>query len=474
MTDAHGPVDARRPDMDAPGEETDVASSEPSQGGVERPRRRSDPLLPNAWTVARRELIERVRSRLFVGSTLLLALLAIAVAFTPVIVRALDRGTTTTIAVVTDDDQLAQRSISIMSGILNVTGGGSGKAEPYHFVRAGAPGTIAAEVAEGRYDGAIVVARASTGRLDFRFLTGEGIGADRAQIVGVGTLAVAILDWSAAHGSKSTEPFFIPTLETVAAAGPSAGGSPLAAGEYASRRIIGIVFVILIFITLVIYGMWVAAGVVAEKSSRVMELLISAASPRQLVAGKVVGIGIAGLIQYVAVLVPALVSIMVEDRVAVLILGAGSGLGSSLSALTPSLLVAYGLFWVLGFTLYALLYAAAGSLVSRAEDLQVLALPLSLVAIAGYLQAVMALSGGTSGLVRVASFVPFWSPFIMLTRLTIGQVAPWELVLAYALLVAGIVGVAWVAVRVYAAGVLLYGQRPGFRAIVSAVIRPVA
>ena len=143
-----------------------------------------------------------------------------------------------------------------------------------------------------------------------------------------------------------------------------------------------------------------------------------------------------------------------------------------LSILSPALLAAYGGYWILGFVLYSLIYAAAGSLVSRAEDLQVLALPLSLVAIAGYLQAVLALSGGLTPLMRISSFVPFWSPFVMLTRLTIGRAEPWEVALSFALLVLGIAVVAVLAVRVYAAGVLLYGQRPGLRAIAAAIARP--
>ncbi|HYL41556.1 MAG TPA: ABC transporter permease, partial [Candidatus Binatus sp.] len=120
----------------------------------------------------------------------------------------------------------------------------------------------------------------------------------------------------------------------------------------------------------------------------------------------------------------------------------------------------------------ALIYAAAGSLVSRQEDLQVLALPLSLIAIGGYFQAVMALSGGISPLVRLSSYFPLWSPFVMLTRLTVGHVEPWELVLSFGLLIAAIPIVALLAVRVYSAGVLLYGQRPGLRAIVGAVVNP--
>jgi ABC-2 type transport system permease protein len=203
-----------------------------------------------------------------------------------------------------------------------------------------------------------------------------------------------------------------------------------------------------------------------------MELLISAATPGQLVVGKVVGLGLAGLVQYLAILTPALLTLLFQDRIAAAILGSSGGVSLSLAALTPGLLAAYGGFWILGFTLYALIYAAAGSLVSRAEDLQVLALPLSLIAIGGYVQALLALSGGISPIVRISSYIPFWSPLVMLTRLTVGHVEPWELVLSFGLLAASIPIIAVIAVRVYSAGVLLYGQRPGARAIVGAIIRP--
>ena len=227
----------------------------------------------------------------------------------------------------------------------------------------------------------------------------------------------------------------------------------------------------ILFLTMVIYGMWVAAGVAAEKETRVMELLISAASPRQLVLGKVLGIGLAGLLQYATILVPALLALALQRPIGAA-LGIGSGLTPPLDGITPELFLAYGAFFVLGFTLYALIYAAAGSLVSRVEDLQVIALPMSLLGIAGYIQAVMALSGGLSTFIRVSSFVPFWSPFVMFTRLTVGRVQPWELALAYGLLVLAIALVAGLAIRVYAAGVLLYGQRPGARRILRAVLSP--
>jgi ABC-2 type transport system permease protein len=431
---------------------------------------RHDPLLPNARIVARREFQERVRSRPFFASTILLATLAVFVAFLPMIIRFVDRDTTTTIAIVADDAELAGRSATVMGGFLNIAdGGGGGKS--YDFVISADRDTIVDDVGAGVYDGAIVATRDPQGRLDFTFLTGQGIGSDRAQFVAIGTLAVAILEWSEENQKLGGTPFLQPGFQVLAAAGPNAGGVPLGASEIASRQLFGTVLVVVLFLTIVIYGMWVAAGVAAEKETRVMELLISAASPRQLVLGKVLGIGAAGLVQYLAILMPALIALAIQDPVA-RALGLNAGGGSPLSGIAPALFIAYGAFFVLGFTLYALIYAAAGSLVSRVEDLQVIALPMSLIGIAGYLQAVLALSGGVSGLLRFSSLVPFWSPFVMFTRLTVGRVAAWELALAYALLIGAIVLVAGLAIRVYAAGVILYGQRPGPGRLLRAIVSP--
>ncbi|HYK95980.1 MAG TPA: ABC transporter permease [Candidatus Dormibacteraeota bacterium] len=430
-------------------------------------------LIANAWLVAKREFRERVRSRLFFVSTLLLASLAVGVSLTPVLIQAADRGTTTRIAVASDDAKLTDESISILSGYLNPPSSG-GQPDPYRFVPTTVADATPDAIASGSYAGALIVSRRSDGQIAVQFLAGDQIGTDRVQQLQVGSFAIGIFDWIKSSGAVGAGTFH--TTEFVSAqiaAGANGGGAkPIDAAEYAGRRIVGVVFVVLIFITLVIYGMWVAAGVVAEKSTRVMELLISAATPGQLVLGKVIGIGLAGLVQYLAILLPALMTLLFQDRIATVVLGTSSGVNLTLTALTPGLLAAYGAFWILGFILYALIYAAAGSLVSRAEDLQVLALPLSLIAIGGYLQAVMALSGGIGPLVRISSYIPFWSPFVMLTRLTVGHVEPWELVLSFGLLAASIPIVAVIAVRVYSAGVLLYGQRPGARAIVGAIVRP--
>ena len=168
---------------------------------------------------------------------------------------------------------------------------------------------------------------------------------------------------------------------------------------------------------------------------------------------------------------PALLVLAFQDRIAAGILGADGASGTPIVGLTPGLLLGYGVFFLLGFALFALIYAAMGSFVSRPDDLQTLSLPLSLVAMSGYLLAIMTLSRGASDITTMFSFIPPFSPFVMLARLMVDQVEPWEVLSSIAILVLAVVFTAIVATRMYAAGVLLYGQRPGIRTFIAAARR---
>ena len=418
----------------------------------------------NVGLVARREFAERVKSRAFVFSTVLLAGLAMMVALIPLAVRAVDRASVTRVVVVSADRSLTDRAIGVMDGFLNAQTDASGAAtRTFEFVPATDQGAAIATVTDGQAAGAVIVERTAAGGLDFQVVSIGGLSQDRAQLLQIGAFAVGILDWTASQPA-TTRPFVTPSFAVVdAGAGSGATSASIDTAEYASRRIVGIVLVVLEFLTVVFYGLWVAAGVVAEKASRVMELLISAATAPELVVGKITGIGMAGLTQVGLVLVPALLTMVASGQIGNAVLGADETAATSLAGLSPGILVAFLLYFTLGFALYAALYAGAGSLLSKAEDLQIVALPLSIPALMGYLPAVLALSGSTSPFIRFASFVPFWSPFVMLARLSVGSVAPWELALSLSLLVVTVPVVTLVAIRVYRAGVLMYGQPPSVR-----------
>jgi ABC-2 type transport system permease protein len=432
---------------------------------------RHDPLLPNAGIVARREYRDRTRSPLFLVSTVLLAILAMMVAVAPIALRYLDRQTVTRIAVVSTDPALAQRSVGIADQLLNVPPGGVADPaweKPYAVEVAADLDRALALMRVGELGGVLVVDRLPTGQVDIAFRTLEGPNSARSQVLGVASFGIGVLDWSARLPPGQTTPFVPPSYHVESVTTATDGGKQLDAQQAASRSFLGIIFVVLLFITIVIYGMWVATGVASEKSSRVMELMISAASPRQMLTGKVVGIGAAGLTQYVAIAVPALILIMFQDRIAEAVLGPDWASGAPLVGLTPVLLAGYGVFFLLGFTLFALIYAAMGSFVSRPDDLQTLSLPLSLVAMVGYLTAIVALGGAGNAWVMVASFLPPFSPFVMLARIMVFAVEPWQVALSIALMIVAIAVVAVAATRMYAAGVLLYGTRPGLRAFIAA------
>ena len=436
-------------------------------------RIRGDGGLANIWLVARREYGERVRSRAFVFSTILLAGLAMVVALLPLAVRLVDRATVTRVGVTASEPGLAQRAVGVMDGFLNTSlADGGGRTEILFLFEIRDDEAAAVEaVREGSLAAAMLITRGTDGGLDMRVLSAGALGPDRAQLLQVGSFAVGILDWTASQPA-ATRSFVVPGFEVVdagAASSSDTGATTIDAAEYASRRIVGIVFVVLSFLTLVFYGLWVASGVVAEKANRVMELLISAATAPQLVIGKITGIGLAGLTQVGMVLAPALLTLLGSGEIANAVLGPAAGSSSSLAGLSPGLVLAFFVYFVLGFALYAALYAGAGSLLSRAEDLQIVALPLSIPAIAGYLPAVLALSGGASGFIRVASYVPLWSPFVMMARLSIGRVEPWELALSIGLLAATVPLVTLLAIRVYRAGVLMYGQPPTVRTFLRAL-----
>jgi ABC-2 type transport system permease protein len=146
----------------------------------------------------------------------------------------------------------------------------------------------------------------------------------------------------------------------------------------------------------------------------------------------------------------------------------GTDSSAQFGGLSPSVIGAFVVLFILGFTLYSLLYAALGSLVSRQEDVQSATSPLMVMIMAGYFMSVAGLQAIDDTWVKVASFVPFFSPYLMLARVSAGHVEAWEFALAVVLLLAAIAVALFVAARIYSAGVLLYGQRVGLRQIIRA------
>jgi ABC-2 type transport system permease protein len=215
------------------------------------------------------------------------------------------------------------------------------------------------------------------------------------------------------------------------------------------RQIVGIFVAALLYVSLVVYGQLVASGVVEEKANRVIEILLATVRPRQLLLGKVIGIGLVGLSQLVLLGLVALITVSRTQVINVPDVGVVS--------------VVAGLFWfVLGFVFYALIYAAAGSMVSRQEDIGSVTGPLAMLIVGTYLAFFWVEANPTNPIGVVLSILPPFAPILMPARIATGDAQLWQVALAAALMIATIAGLNVVAARIYSNSVLRIGSRVKF------------
>ena len=224
-----------------------------------------------------------------------------------------------------------------------------------------------------------------------------------------------------------------------------AGGDPT--GERTGIAVIGI---IVLYTLLILISQFVAQGVVEEKSTRVVELLLSAMKPWQLLAGKVIGLGLLGLAQIVAIAVVGVTGALVFDLVSL----PGQLIGTVLSVVA---------WFVLGYAFYASLFAAAASLVSRQEDLAGVITPMSMVLVVGFFVALQAASNPTGSLATITSFVPGLSPLVMPVRTAAGAAGWLEVVLAVDIQLVAIALVVRLGGRIYAGALLRTSGRTKLR-----------
>jgi ABC-2 type transport system permease protein len=424
-------------------------------------------LFPNALYVARREYLQRVRSRAFVIVTAILVIVGLGIALSPVLFRVIAGEQLKSIGVSLPGD-LPSQTIDQLQTTLNAGVSQDGSDGPrWQLTPVSDVETARAEIPEDKLDGVLVIQRASSDDLTFEFITDEGLTSSTATAVRQAASSLAIADRLERAGVAAEDrgAIFGPVEFQTEAPDPNA---PTQGGEdYGARYLVAFFFVILNFVAIVNYGNWVAGSVAEEKSSRVMELLVTAATPRQLLTGKLLGTGAAALTQYGSLVVAVGVVLLLQGVAAEALLNA-SGLDLSLPGLTIATVLVALLFFIGGFILYCTLYAAAGSMVSRQEDVQQAGAPLMIAAMAGYFVSFAALSTPDAGWVQIASYIPFASPYLVAIRAAFGTIAPWEVPIIFFILLLTIAGAIWLAARIYSAGVLLYGQRLSIRQVLRA------
>jgi ABC-2 type transport system permease protein len=228
--------------------------------------------------------------------------------------------------------------------------------------------------------------------------------------------------------------------------------------DQGAAMIFSIILLMILYVSILMWGQAVMTSVIEEKTNRVVEVMAAGVSPTTLLAGKLLGVGAAGLTQF---LVWAL------SLFGVSVFAAGAALGSfSMPEITPVMLVSFVLFFLLGFLFYAALYASIGAAVNTVQEAQSLAFPVMLPIILAMVSFPAVLEAPDGALAVTMSMIPGMSPLIMFLRVVVLTPPLWQIALSIALLVLGILGVLWVSARVYRVGILMYGKKPTFPELV--------
>jgi ABC-2 type transport system permease protein len=222
--------------------------------------------------------------------------------------------------------------------------------------------------------------------------------------------------------------------------------------EEDAKRGAAFVGAILLYVSIIMFGQFVAMGTVEEKQNRVVEVVLSRVRPWQILVGKVAGIGLLGLVQLAILLGAAFISAQLAGFTDIDVASIGLPI------------IAGVFFWfVLGYAFYAFLYAAVGSTVSRQEDLQsAIMLPIALI-LPGYLLAIAAAEDPDGLVVTIGSMMPMWAPFVMPVRIASGSAAGWEIAVAVVGCVLGAVALVRIGSRVYTGALLRIGTKVKIR-----------
>lgn len=221
-----------------------------------------------------------------------------------------------------------------------------------------------------------------------------------------------------------------------------------------------------LYVAVLVYGQLVAQSVATEKSSRAMELLITSADPKNLIFGKVIGTGVAGLAQVAVLLIWGVICVVINKDYLM-----GNEVLSMFTNISPSLVIYTIVFFVLGFGLYAFLNGAMGSMASKLEDVGTLTMPVMFTFIIGFVITISFMSADKIDniIIKILSYVPFTSPMAMFARICMGTASHFEALISIIILIISIFFLGRLAVTIYRIGILMYGKPPKFNEIIRAL-----
>lgn len=416
------------------------------------------------------EYKNRVTQRVFIITSVILLVIVFLAPFIPTAVQLVQRiiarpALQTQVVVVNSAGTVADLNETTLIAYMNsqLNGTKTGSSAPYAITSqpSASQGSLQSQVKQGKLDILLVLDRSTQGNLQFLYEANADPN-DDSNLTSIQTLAqqLSVLDTAHRLGLTPSQlrSLFAPLdLTTVYTQQGARSASEIAAGY-----LLALAGMYLLFYAVMAYGSAVANGVAEEKSSRIMEILVNAATPWQLLAGKIMGIGAAGLSQMVCLVVVGIGSLLLQAPLQAALFGANTGgLTQLFTGVFLPFYLLFLVYFLLAFFLYATLFAGLGAMVKRQDEVaSAIQVPLMLL-ILGWIPFIFGLSAPDATWTKALSYFPFWTPMLMLVRLARGTVAWWEIVITVGLMLVAILACTWFSARLYRLGVLLYGQRPG-------------
>jgi ABC-2 type transport system permease protein len=417
------------------------------------------------WIILKSEFLRRVRSKWFILLTLLAPVILIAMIVLPAV-----------ISVYASENDVRTVAVLDESGVLlPLVEREAGQQLDFEEV-AGPPEEARQDVLEGQYDGLLVIPAGI-------FTGAEGAAYYSVDNSGMGLISQleGLLDSAVEEHQIAAQNVSPEVLDIIRRSVPvqtfrltPEGASASNSGFYFA---FGFFTGMIMYFAMLIYGAQVMSGVMEEKASRVVEVVVSSVRPFQLLMGKILGIGAVGLVQMAAWGALVAVGIMLAGTIAAQFLnpadfnlpeGASQeallqAADFTLPVLPPTLFIWFILFFLGGYLLYASLYAAVGSAVEQQQDAHGLSMPITMLVIIPVLFIGFVIDNPNSSLSLTLSLIPFFAPTLMIVRIVVADIPAWQPLLAFVLLLAAFIGAVWVSSRIYRVGILMYGKKPGFK-----------
>ena len=423
------------------------------------------------WLLIKREFVERVRQRSFIVATSLGVILIIGLALIPALIASFAKSTSTRIIIATPESATTAAIAKSLERSGNLV-----EADPsVHPTSADLPAGMRARLMKGKDDAALIAYRDKQHHIAFAYYPKSTNALGSAEDVKASLQRAVII----ADVSTSQRDVVAQALNFTFDVRSLNARYKNEADQFFSQAIVYFLLIIL-YIAVITYGMQVATGVIEEKANRIMEVMIAAARPSQLLAGKIFGISAVALLQLtINALAAAVASVIAgvmygasaqgQQAAATAIRAAQAQNGGDITTRVMAqglphvpwaTLVYLIVFFFLGFFSYSAIYAGIGSLLSKPEEVQQYAMVFMAPVIAAYILAIFALNFPDLKVVIWGSMIPLISPLLMFMRISTTDVPAWQIAVSIGGSLLAIWGLTILSGKLYRVGVLMYGKPP--------------